>query len=100
MKSKISVFIITFNEEKNIAKCLEKLHFADEIIVVDSASTDNTVAICKKFNAKVIYNDFENFGKQKQFALNQCNNDWVLSLDADEVLTDKLIVNESNISPQ
>ena len=97
MKSKISVFIITFNEEKNIAKCLEKLYFADEIIVVDSASTDNTVAICKKFNAKVIDKDFENFGKQKQFALNQCSNDWVLSLDADEVLTDKLIDEIKNL---
>jgi glycosyltransferase involved in cell wall biosynthesis len=87
----ISVFIIAYNEEKIIAKCLEKLQWANEIVVVDSGSTDNTVAICEKYGAKVIYNKFENFGIQKQFALNQTSNNWVLSLDADEVLSDELI---------
>lgn len=91
MQNNISVFIIAYNEEKIITKCLEKLQWANEIIVVDSGSTDNTVAICEKFGAKVIYNKFENFGIQKQFALNQTTNDWVLSLDADEVLSDELI---------
>ncbi len=91
MKTKISISIITFNEEKIIAKCLEKLSWADEVVVVDSGSTDKTVEICKQFNAKVIYNRFENFGLQKQFALKQTINDWVLSLDADEILSDKLI---------
>ena len=88
---KISVFIIAYNEEKIIAKCLEKLNFADEVVVIDSGSSDKTVAICEKFGAKVIYNKFENFGIQKQFALNQTSNNWVLSLDADEVLSDELI---------
>ncbi|OWP83947.1 glycosyl transferase [Flavobacterium davisii] len=87
----ISVFIITFNEEKIIAKCLEKLYWASEILVIDSGSSDNTVAICKEYGAKVIYNKFENFGKQKQFALEQTTHTWVLSLDADEVLSDELI---------
>ena len=91
MMPKISVFIITFNEEKIIAKCLEKLNFADEILIVDSGSTDKTVEICNLFGAKVILNKFENFGIQKQFALSQTKNDWVLSLDADEVLSDDLI---------
>ena len=91
MEQKISVFIITYNEEKIIEKCLEKLFFADEIVVVDSGSSDKTVSICEKFNAKIIYNKFENFGIQKQFALNQTKNNWVLSLDADEVLSDVLI---------
>ena len=68
MSTKISVFIITFNEEKIIGKCLEKLHFADEIIVVDSGSTDKTIEICQSFQVKVIINKFENFGIQKQFA--------------------------------
>ncbi len=91
MQPNISVFLITFNEEKIIEKCLQELYWAEEIVVVDSGSTDNTVAICEKYNAKVIYNKFENFGLQKQFALNQTKNDWVLSLDADEVLSKELI---------
>ena len=65
MQQKVSVSIITYNEEKVIEKCLEKLYWADEIVVIDSGSTDNTVAICEKYNAKVIYNKFENFGLQK-----------------------------------
>lgn len=97
MKTKISVFIITYNEEKIISKCLEKLSFANEIIVVDSGSSDKTVTICEKFGAKVIYNKFENFGIQKQFALNQTSNDWVLSLDADEVLSDALVNEIQNL---
>lgn len=91
MSVPISVSIITFNEEKIIAKCLEQLHWVDEIVVIDSGSTDNTVAICESFGAKVMYHKFENFGLQKQFALEQTKNDWVLSLDADEVLTKALI---------
>ena len=91
MKEKISISIITFNEAKIIKQCLEKLHWADEIVVIDSGSTDDTVVICEAMGAKVIHNAFENFGAQKQFALNQTANDWVLSLDADEVLSDDLI---------
>lgn len=97
METKISIFIISYNEENIISKCLEKLNWADEIVVVDSGSTDKTVAICESFGAKVIYNKFENFGKQKQFALNQTKNDWVLSLDADEVLSDDLINEIQNL---
>ncbi|MFK7060413.1 glycosyltransferase family 2 protein [Flavobacterium oreochromis] len=87
----ISVFIITFNEEKIISKCLEKLDWVNEVIVIDSGSSDRTVSICEKYGVKVIYNKFENFGIQKQFALEQTTNRWVLSLDADEVLSDSLI---------
>lgn len=97
MKTKISVFIITFNEEKIIEKCLEKLGSFDEIIVVDSGSTDNTVSICESFGAKVIYRKFDNFGLQKQFALDQTKNGWTLSLDADEVLSEALITEISNL---
>jgi glycosyltransferase involved in cell wall biosynthesis len=96
MNQKISISIITFNEEKIIAKCLEKLSWANEIVVIDSGSTDKTVEICQKFGAKVIYNRFENFGIQKQFALTQTCNDWVLSLDADEVLSEGLILEINN----
>nr|MBP6073255.1 glycosyltransferase family 2 protein [Flavobacterium sp.] len=91
MSLKLSVFIIAFNEERIIEECLKKLNWVDEIIVVDSGSTDRTVEICEKYQAKVIYKKFEGFGQQKQFALDQTTNDWVLSLDADEVLTDELI---------
>ena len=91
MNIKISVTIITLNEEKNIAKCLEKLSFADEIIVIDSGSVDKTIEICNEYKAKVIHNKFENYGLQKQFAVNQTKNDWVLSLDADEVLSNELV---------
>lgn len=91
MKLKISVIIIAFNEERIIEECLKKLYWTDEIIVVDSGSTDATVAICEKYNAKVSYKKFVGYGEQKQFALDQTSNDWVISLDADEVLTDELI---------
>lgn len=91
MNLKLSVFIIAFNEERIIEECLKKLDWVDEIIVVDSGSTDKTVAICEKYNAKVFHKKFEGFGQQKQFALDQTQNEWVLSLDADEVLTDELI---------
>ncbi len=98
MEQKISVFIITLNEEKIITKCLEKLFWADEIIVVDSGSIDKTVEICNQFGAKVIYNKFENFSLQKQLALDLTKNNWVLSVDADEVLSDALIQEIQNNS--
>ena len=91
MDKKISVIIITLNEEKIIEKCLSKLKFADEIIVVDSGSIDKTVDICEEFGAKVFYNKFEVYGLQKQYAVAKTNNDWIFSLDADEILTDELI---------
>lgn len=97
MKHKISIFIITYNEAHIITKCLEKLKTFDEIIVVDSGSTDATVSICESFGAKVISHKFENFGLQKQFALEQTTHNWVLSLDADEVLSDALISEIHNI---
>ena len=100
MKHKISIFIITYNEAHIISKCLEKLKTFDEIIVVDSGSTDATVSICESFGAKVISHKFENFGLQKQFALEQTTHNWVLSLDADEVLSDALISEIHNINHQ
>ncbi|WP_396152613.1 glycosyltransferase family 2 protein [Flavobacterium sp.] len=98
MKHKISIFIITYNEAHIITKCLEKLKTFDEIIVVDSGSTDATVSICESFGAKVISHKFENFGLQKQLALEQTAHNWVLSLDADEVLSDALISEIHNIN--
>ena len=105
MEDKISVVIITLNEERIIERCLSKLSFADEVIVIDSGSQDRTIAICEKFGVQVFYNKFEGYGAQKQFAVSKTRNNWVLSIDADEILDDDLIVaiqeamqnNKSNI---
>ncbi len=89
---KISVAIITFNEEKNIERCLSSLlAVADEIVVVDSFSTDKTEDICKKYSVRFIKNPFLGHVEQKNFAVSQCSFDYVLSLDADEVLSPMLI---------
>jgi glycosyltransferase involved in cell wall biosynthesis len=88
---KLSVVIITFNEEKNIFRTLESVKpFADEIVVVDSMSTDQTVGICTDFGCKVYQREFDGYGAQKQFATDQASNNWVLSVDADEVVTKEL----------
>jgi glycosyltransferase involved in cell wall biosynthesis len=88
---KLSVVIITKNEERNIERCLKSIvDVADEIIVVDSFSTDNTVALCEKYDVKVIQRKFDGYGSQKQFVTAQANFDYVLSLDADEELSNEL----------
>jgi glycosyltransferase involved in cell wall biosynthesis len=87
----LSVVIITFNEEVNIARCLQALgEVADEVLVVDSFSTDRTVAICQALGARVVQHAFEGYVAQKNFATDQARFDHVLQLDADEVLTDEL----------
>ena len=89
--AKISACIISFNEEKKIEDCLKSLTgIADEIIVVDSYSTDNTVAIAQKYTDRIILQDFLGFIEQKNFAVQQAENDWVLSLDCDERLSPEL----------
>jgi glycosyltransferase involved in cell wall biosynthesis len=88
---KVSAVLITFNEEHNLTQCLPKLTWCDEIIVVDSGSTDNTLRICKSFGCKVYHKIFEGYGEQKRFAVGKAENDWVLCLDADEILTDGLV---------
>lgn len=92
MQQKLSVIIITFNEEKNIGRCLKSvLEVADEIIVVDSFSTDNTRKICEEFEQIKFYkNPFEGHIEQKNFAKGLATNNMVLSLDADEVLDETL----------
>lgn len=92
MNTKISVAIITFNEEKNIQRCIESvLPIADEILIVDSYSTDKTEKIAKSYEkVRFVQNTFEGHIQQKNFVLKQATNDWVLSLDADEALTPEL----------
>jgi len=87
---KLSVAIITKNEENNIQRCLKSINWADEIVVLDSGSTDETVNICHQFNCRVIQSDWKGFGKTKQLAMENTTNNWVLSIDADEVITTDL----------
>lgn len=89
---KLSVAIITFNEERNIERCIRSvLPIADEIIIVDSFSTDKTEEICQSFNLKFIKNPFKGHIEQKNFALELCSHDYIISLDADEALSDELL---------
>lgn len=90
-KEKLTALIITYNEMGYIEKCIDSISFADEIIVVDSFSTDGTFEFLKNHpKVKVIQNPFENFTAQKSFALKQSSNDWVLFLDADEIVSSSL----------
>ncbi len=89
--NKISAVIITYNEEKNIQKCISSLkQVSDEIVVLDSFSTDNTEQICQQLGAKFVQHKFDGYGKQKNRAITFASHDWILSLDADEVLSDEL----------
>lgn len=100
LKEKISGLIITFNEEQNIQEVLDCFKFCDEIIVVDSFSTDNTLEIASQNpKVKIIQNTFEDFTKQRNLALDSAKNDWVLFLDGDERITPELhaeIIKELN----
>lgn len=80
----LSVIIITKNEAASIKDCLESVAWADEIIVVDSGSTDKTVEICESFSAKVYVTDWPGFGPQKNRAIDYATQTWLLSIDADE----------------
>jgi len=87
----LSVVIITFNEERNILRCLQSVkNIADEIVVVDSFSTDKTPDICRKNGIKFIQHKFEGHIEQKNWAITQASSKYVLSLDADEVLSPEL----------
>lgn len=88
MQVKISAVVITFNEERNILRCIDSLmEVADEIIIVDSFSTDKTESICKTKNVRFIQNKFEGHIEQKNFAMTKAKYDHILSLDADEALS-------------
>lgn len=84
MRQTLSVVIITLNEEANLRRTLESVRWADEIMIVDSGSTDGTVEIARSYSAKVFIEEWKGFAKQKNSALEKASCDWVLSLDADE----------------
>lgn len=91
MKRELSVFLITKQEGANLRTCLESVKgLADEIIILDSGSTDDTLKIAAEFNAKTGFKEFSSFTEQKNAALKMCTKPWALSLDADEWLTPAL----------
>jgi glycosyltransferase involved in cell wall biosynthesis len=95
---KISATVITFNEEKNIQRCLESLEgIVEEVIIVDSFSTDNTKKICEKFNIKFYEREFIGYSNQKNWAIEKAKYDIILAIDADEALDIKLKKSISNI---
>lgn len=86
----LSVIVITKNEAQHIDRCLASVAWADEIIVFDSGSDDDTVTICRQFTEQVFISDWPGFGPQKQRALDQAHGDWILSIDADEEVSPAL----------
>lgn len=97
---KISVVIITHNEEANIQRCLESVAFADEKIIVDSFSRDDTVKIATQYTSNIIRRKWEGFSRQKNFGISRARNDWILSLDADEVLSVELKQEIIDLKPE
>jgi glycosyltransferase involved in cell wall biosynthesis len=86
----ISAVAITYNEQEHIERFIKSLSFADEIIIVDSNSTDRTVSLAEKCNTKVYKRDFDNFSAQKNYALEQASHDWILFFDLDEFISEEL----------
>ena len=86
----LSVVTISCNEERNIADCLGSVRWADELIVVDSGSTDRTVALARKFTRKIYSREWKGYGAARNYALSKASGDWVLWLDADERVTPEL----------
>lgn len=89
---RISAIVITKNEARNIIACLDSLRFCDEVIVVDSGSTDDTISLAERAGARVVFNPWSGYGPQKNFALSLATGDWVLSVDADERVSPALAV--------
>ena len=85
-QSNLSVAIITFNEADRLPDCIASVSFAEDIVVVDSGSTDDTAAVARELGCRFVHQPFLGFGRQKQCAVDKCRNDWVLILDADERL--------------
>lgn len=88
--TRLSVAVITWNEEERLRACLESVAWADEIVVVDAESTDKTVALAREFTDRIWVRPWPGFAVQKNFALDQATGEWILSLDADERVTPEL----------
>ena len=105
MKRTLTAIVPTYNEERNIQQCLESLTWADELLVVDSFSTDNTMNIVKKHADTILEHEYGYSAKQKNWAIPQAQHEWILLLDADEICTPELhaeiesILNADNEPP-
>lgn len=88
----LSIVVITLNESDRIGRLLESATIADEVVVVDSGSSDGTAAICRAAGARVVHHAWEGYARQKQFAMELATGEWVLNLDADEAVSDDLAV--------
>lgn len=97
MQAPLSVVLITCNAASHLQHCLDSCRFADEIVIVDSGSEDTTLEIARHYGARICHQDWLGFGRQKQFAVSQASNDWVLCLDADEWLSITLANNIKEI---
>lgn len=86
----VSAVMITFNSARILPAVLQALQWCAEVVVVDSGSTDQTLAIAQQFGCRILHRDFDGFGLQKGFAVEQAQNNWVLVVDADEIVTDEL----------
>jgi len=86
----LSVVLITRDEEGNIARCLESVRWAHEVVVVDSGSTDRTIQVAQGFPCRIVETSWRGFGLTKRYAVEQASHDWILSVDADEVVTPEL----------
>ena len=86
-ENKISAYVITYNEQENIKDCLESIKWADEKVVVDSYSTDDTIKLAKKYTSRIFLHKYENdLVKQRNFAISKVKYSWILTIDADETL--------------
>ena len=90
MAPKLSAVLLTKNEQSIIRDCLESLKWADEIVVVDDFSQDDTLNICREYTDRIYSRKLEDFGEQRRFSVEKATGDWVLSLDADEIVTPQL----------
>ena len=89
---KISTYILTYNSQKYLEKVIRPLvAFSDEIVIIDSGSSDQTVDIAEKFGARVIYRKFDNFSSQRQFAIDSCCYEWIFNVDSDEVADESFV---------
>ena len=99
--NQLTAVIITFNEERNIARCLQSIHtIADEVVVVDSLSTDRTQEICEQFGVRFVSHPWEGYAMQKNYAHTLASHDLILSMDADEALSEELIASIAEVKKQ